>query len=211
MGSMAASGGYYVAMAAGPNPRTIYAEPTCWTGSIGVIIPHYDLAGLLSKYDVKDDSISSHPLKQMGSLTADLPEPYRAEEKKILQQLVDDTFTRFKNIVLTSRPDLAQDADSQEAVFTGRIFTAPEAKDKHLVDELGFVEDAISRAIELAHLDANNVRVVKYNKQVKVWDELLMGSQGRPAGFNLQSLLDLSAPRAFYLCTLLPAALGTSH
>ena len=51
MGSVAASGGYYVAMAAGEKENTIYAEPTTWTGSIGVIIPHYDLTGLLEKLE----------------------------------------------------------------------------------------------------------------------------------------------------------------
>src|SRR5262249_659403 len=57
MGSVAASGGYYIAMAAGPNPKTIFAEPTCWTGSIGVIIPHYDISSLLEKWSIEDDSI----------------------------------------------------------------------------------------------------------------------------------------------------------
>ena len=53
MGSMAASGGYYVAMAVGDQENSIYAEPTTTTGSIGVIIPHYDLTGLMEKYGIK--------------------------------------------------------------------------------------------------------------------------------------------------------------
>ena len=209
MGSMAASGGYYISMAAGPQDKIIYAEPTCWTGSIGVIIPHYDLAGLLEKYDVQDDSISSHPLKQMGSPTARLPEKYREEEKQILQQLVDSTFLRFKDIVLASRPALAADEKTQAEVFTGRIFTAGEAQQHHLVDELGFIEDAITRAIELTNLESKNVRVVKYQKPVSVLEQALMGSaSGRSAArFDLAALLDLTAPRAYYLCTMLPAAI----
>ena len=67
MGSVAASGGYYVSMAVGSNPNTIFAEPTTWTGSIGVIIPHYDATGLMEKVGIKSDSIASHPLKGMGS------------------------------------------------------------------------------------------------------------------------------------------------
>ena len=207
MGSIAASGGYYISMAAGPGNKRIYAEPTCWTGSIGVIIPHYDLAGLLARWDIQDDSISSHPLKQMGSPTARLPEKYREEEKQILKQLVDATFERFKEIVLASRPGLKADEQSQETVFTGRIFTAGEAQQNHLVDELGFIEDAIDRAIELAKLEPKDVRVVKYNKPMNIFDQAFFGAEGRASQINLEALLDLSAPRAYYLCTLLPAAI----
>jgi protease IV len=217
MGAIAASGGYYVAMAAGPHEKTIYAEPSCWTGSIGVIIPHYDLSALLTKWDIQDDSIASHPLKQMGSPTAHLPEPYREQEREILKQLVDSTFDRFKQIVLDSRPDLKADAASQEVVFTGRIFTAGEAKQQHLVDELGFVEDAINRAVEMAGLTAETARVVKYHKPVGLLDQLLVGQQDSSSRFDLTrgnlsasslaALFDLAAPRAYYLCTMLPAAL----
>ena len=54
MGGMAASGGYYVSMAVGDQKDSIYAEPTTTTGSIGVIIPHYDISGLLARFDVKE-------------------------------------------------------------------------------------------------------------------------------------------------------------
>jgi protease IV len=217
MGAIAASGGYYVAMAAGPNPKTIYAEPSCWTGSIGVIIPHYDLSGLLNRWDVQDDSIASHPLKQMGSPTAHLPEPYRDQERAILKELVDATFDRFKQIVLDSRPELKADEASQEVVFTGRIFTAGEAKQQHLIDEIGFVEDAVTRAVELAKLTKETARVIKYRKPMHLLDEILVGQQDSDSRFGLgdaklsagglAALLDLATPRAYYLCTMLPAAL----
>ena len=68
MGNVAASGGYYVAMACGNTPDVLFAEPSTWTGSIGVIVPHYDASTLLQqKLGVKEDSIASHPLKGMGS------------------------------------------------------------------------------------------------------------------------------------------------
>ena len=63
MGSIAASGGYYVSMAVGHEPGTIFAEPTCFTGSIGVIIPHYNVAGFMTEHGLVDDSIASHDLK----------------------------------------------------------------------------------------------------------------------------------------------------
>ena len=69
MGALAASGGYYASMAVGGTRDTIFAEPTTWTGSIGVIIPHYNIAGLMKEVGVVEDSIASHRLKEMGSLT----------------------------------------------------------------------------------------------------------------------------------------------
>jgi len=203
MGSMAASGGYYVAMAA-QGEKTIYAEPTTWTGSIGVIIPHYELSELLEKWNIKDDSIASHPLKQMGSPTAKLPDDVRAEERRILKELVDDSFTSFKNIVLASRKPLRDSKARQDVVFTGRIFTANQAKTNGLVDELGFVEKAIDRAIELAKLDKDEVRVVKYTKPASLMDQML-GAESRAPRLDLSSALNLTAPRAYYLCTSLPA------
>src|SRR5215213_11445211 len=104
MGGICASGGYYMAMAAGDGEDVIYAEPTTWTGSIGVVIPHYDFSGLLSSWNVKDDSIASHKFKLMGSPTRQLTPEEKAEERKLLQELVDESFERFKQIVLTGRP-----------------------------------------------------------------------------------------------------------
>ena len=100
MGGIAASGGYYVSMCVGDTPNTIFAEPTTWTGSIGVIIPHYNLADLMEKWGIQEDAVASHRLKGMGSLTRKMT----PEERKILQQLVDDGFTRFKDIVKEGRP-----------------------------------------------------------------------------------------------------------
>ncbi len=204
MGGIAASGGYYVAMAAGDTKNNVFAEPTTWTGSIGVIIPHYNLTGLLKKIEVSDDSIASNPLKMMGSPTRDFPEPIRAEEQKILQQLVDASFDDFKNIVLASRPALRDDEDAQKVAFTGRIFTAKQALDNHLVDKLGFVEDAILRAIELAALDKDRVQVIEYQQEQGVLNQILFGPQGRQSHGDLSALLELNVPRAYYLCTWMP-------
>jgi protease-4 len=211
MGGIAASGGYYVAMAAGDTENTIYAEPTTWTGSIGVIIPHYNVAKLLERWDIEDDSVASNPLKMMGSPTREFPEPIRAEEQKILEGLVQSSFDDFKKIVLDSRPALREDQDKQEVVFTGRIFTAKQAQENLLVDRLGFIEDAIERAIELASLDKSEVQVVKYRQPVGTMEMLLFGSQGRAAKIDLASLADAMAPRAYYLCTWMPALAGIAR
>ena len=127
MGSICASGGYYIAMAVGDNENAIFAEPTTWTGSIGVVIPHYDLSGLLASYEIKDDSIASHKYKMMGSPTRELNEEDRAEERQLFQELVDRSFARFKEIVRSGRPKFRGDDEALNLVATGQIFTAEQA------------------------------------------------------------------------------------
>ena len=78
MSVIAASGGYYASMAVGDTADTIFAEPTTWTGSIGVVIPHYNFAGLMKEIGVAEDSIASNPLKEMGSFSR----PMTEEERK---------------------------------------------------------------------------------------------------------------------------------
>jgi len=127
MGSLAASGGYYVSMAVGDTPRSIYAEPTTWTGSIGVIIPHYNAADLLDRWGIKEDSIASHPLKNMGSFARHMTE----EERAIFQGLVDDSFERFKQVVRSGRPRFRDSPELLDRLATGQIFTKrPDRRDR---------------------------------------------------------------------------------
>jgi protease IV len=204
MGGIAASGGYYISMAVGDTPDTIFAEPTTWTGSIGVVIPHYNVAGLMEKWQVEDDSIKSHRLKQMGSPTRAMTE----EERKIFQELVDDSFGRFKEIVKAGRPAFRQDEDALTKVATGQVFTTRQALANGLVDKQGFIEDAIEKAITLAGLEKEHVKVVKYKRSASLLDLLLLSAHSQPARRgvtgDLAALLDLASPRAYYLCTWLP-------
>jgi protease IV len=158
MGSVCASGGYYIAMAVGSEPNSIFAEPTTWTGSIGVIIPHFDVSSGLSKLGISEDSIASAPLKAMGAPTR----PMSEAERKILQGLVDASFKEFKEIVVSGRPKFKDDKAALDKVTTGQIFTAHQALDDGLVDKIGFIEAAIARATELAGESADTVRCVKY-------------------------------------------------
>jgi protease IV len=203
MGGIAASGGYYVAMAVGDTPRTIFAEPTTWTGSIGVVIPHYNLAGLMEKWQIEEDSIKSHRLKQMGSPLRLMTE----EERKIFQSLVDDGFTRFKEVVKSGRPMFRSDEAALDKMATGQVFTTRQALAGGLVDQEGFVEDAIDRALELAGLDKEHTSVVKYKHFGGIFD-VVLGAHGQARGASpvgeLAALFDLATPRAYYLCTWLP-------
>ncbi len=205
MGGIAASGGYYVSMAAGDVPDTIFAERSTWTGSIGVIIPHYTVADLLQKWDIQDDSVVSGKFKAMASPTRKLTPEVAEEEHQILQSLVDQSFDQFKELVREARPQLANNNANWKTATTGQVFTAKQALDLGLVDKLGYIEDAIDRAIELAKLDPRNVRVVKYTPPESLLGSMLVGPSAQSGGLNLSALLEMTTPRAYYLCSWLPS------
>ena len=200
MGGMAASGGYYVSMAAGDTKDVIFAEPSTWTGSIGVVIPHYDASGLAKRFEITEDSIKSHPLKQMGSPLKEMS----PEERKIFQGLVDESFSDFKEIVKSGRPRYRQTPADLDRIATGQVFTTKQAIANGLVDKEGYIEDAIDRAIALAGLDKANTKVVKYKAPFTLFDGLISTAQGRGQTSDLHTLIELTSPRAYYLCTWLP-------
>ena len=200
MGGIAASGGYYAAMAAGDQPDVIFAEPSTLCGSIGVIIPHYNFAGLMERFNVKNDSIVSHPLKDLGALTKEMTD----EERAILQSLVDDMFEQFKDVVREGRPVFAANEDKLKKVATGQVFSTEQAVREGLVDKVGYLEEAIDRAIELAKLDKNDVRVVKYQRPPDLLSLMIGDVQVQEP--NWARLLEAAAtPRGFYLYSGLPS------
>ncbi|MEW4452901.1 signal peptide peptidase SppA [Bremerella sp. JC817] len=201
MGSMATSGGYYVAMAVENEKDAIFAEPTTTTGSIGVIIPHYNISGLMKEYNVEDDSIMSHPRKQMLTMTREMPE----EHREILQEYVNQAFGRFKDIVKEGRPDFAANPEKLDVLATGEIFTANQALDNGLVDKIGFVEEAVARAAELASIDPKTSRVVTYEQPTALFDLGL--AQGK--AMNWDKMLELSAPKAYYISSYLPPVMSS--
>ena len=212
MGSICASGGYYMAMAVGEREDVLFAEPTTWTGSIGVVIPHFDFSGLLEQFHVKDDSIASHKNKLMGSPTRMLSDAERAEERDLLRVLVEKSFSRFKKIVRNGRPKFQEDEEALERAATGEIFTASQALELGLVDKIGFLEEAIVRAAKLAGHDPETLRCIKYEKPPTSLSSLLTvtgRSHHQALGHELQALLDMTAPRAYYLCTWLPSVLSS--
>jgi protease IV len=209
MGALCASGGYYVAMAVGDREDAIFAEPTTWTGSIGVIIPRFDFSGALTSLKIEEDSIMSAPLKDMGSPT----KPMTDEEREILQTLVDESFAEFKAVVVSGRPDFKDDPAALDAVATGQIFTAKQALELGLVDKIGFLEAAIERMLELTGEDAESVRCVKYEKQPTLMDAFVGVNARRPgrSRIGVAPLIDLAAPRAYYLWSWLPTIVTSSR
>lgn len=203
MGSLAASGGYYVAMAVGHTPDTIFAEPSTWTGSIGVIMPHYDLSKMLSNVGVSEDAIASHRLKGMGSVAR----PMTEEERKIFQGLINDGFARFKEVVQSGRASFKEHPEKLDQLATGQVFSANQAMANGLVDKIGFLGDAVARAVQLGKIDTKNYCVVKYEPESTLAG-ILFGETAKVRGFELGAILDLATPRAYYLFTWPPAALS---
>ena len=129
----AASGAYYVSLAA----DRIVAHPTTLTGSIGVILMNLNFSGLMEKIGVSDTSLKSGRFKDVGS-------PFRRPEeegKEILQEVVDGLNRRFFKIVEENRPGV-RIADKPE-LSDGRIFTAEQALNNGLVDEIGYFSAAL--------------------------------------------------------------------
>jgi len=148
MASEAASGGYYISSAS----DKIYANRNCWTGSIGVTMGSvYDLTGLMKKMGVKAVAIHAGKNKAMGSPT----EKLTAEQKKILQRLVDEAYEQFTGIVSKERriplPQTKKLAD-------GRVYTARQALKNGLIDEIGTLDD-VGKAIRKDHHISSGVPV----------------------------------------------------
>ncbi len=142
MGSVAASGGYYIAAAT----DRIVANPGTLTGSIGVIMETANVEGLLQKIGVEGVVIKSGKYKDVGS-------PLRKmspEERGLLQAVMDDVHKQFIEAVAEGR---SMELRAAQVLADGRIFTGRQAKEAKLVDELGDLEDAIQLAAEVVGIE----------------------------------------------------------
>lgn len=142
MGSMAASGGYYIACAA----KTIVANPGTITGSIGVIIPFMNLQGLAEKIGVKEAQIKSGRFKDAGSPLREMD----PDEKALLQAVVDNVHQQFVRAIVKGR-NLSTERVSE--IADGRILSGEQALAYGLVDRLGNLEDAVEEAGKLGGIE----------------------------------------------------------
>ena len=151
MMDVAASGGYYIALAA----DTIVAHPTTVTGSIGVIMVSANAEGLLQKLGVAANTIKSGEHKDMGS-------PFRkltSEERAIFQSVIDELQRQFVAKVAERRK---LPPETAATLADGRIYTAEQALAHHLVDRIGYLPDALEVAKRAAGLEEG--RVVVYQR-----------------------------------------------
>lgn len=160
MGTVAASGGYYIAAAT----DRIIANPGTLTGSIGVIMETANLEGLLKKIGVEGVVIKSGRFKDVGSPLRKMGD----EERKLLQSVMDDVHRQFIQAVADGR---SLELSEVEPLADGRIFTGRQAKEARLVDELGDLEDAIHIAADIAGIEGEP-KVVEPRKRFSVRDLL---------------------------------------
>jgi len=167
MGSLAASGGYYVSA-----PCTwIVANELTITGSIGVIMHGFNYRGLLDKVGVQPMVFKSGKFKDMLSSTKE-PEEVTAEEREMIQNMINETFDKFKSVVAEGRERSFTSNKNRgkagkmlskdwESFADGRILSGKEAYRRGFVDELGDFEVAVSRAEEIAHIKGK-ANLIKY-------------------------------------------------
>ena len=141
-GSIAASGGYYVACGG----SLIVSNPGTLTGSIGVIISLMNFKELTDKLGIKDLTIKSGELKDAGNPMREATE----KDKAYFQEIVDDSYDQFLDVVSKERKI---DKEELRKIANGRVYTGRQAKDIKLVDSIGTLEDAIRIAGEMAKIE----------------------------------------------------------
>lgn len=139
MGDAAASGAYYIASQA----RKIVANPATLTGSIGVIAEMLTFHGLMERYGVRGEAITTGKYKDMGSPFRDM----RPDERALLQDMLQDTYNQFVKDVAEGR---RMDEAKVRALADGRLWTGAQAQKIGLVDELGNFYDALDLAAKEA-------------------------------------------------------------
>lgn len=181
-GSMMASGGYYVAVAA----DQIMATPTATVGSIGVILQHFQVEELMKTLGIRVSPVTSGAHKDLAS-------PFREmtpEERKLLQDYVDISHRRFVDIVAKGR---GLPAEEVAALADGSIMGADAALEKGLIDSIGYIEDAV--ALVESELGERGMRIIGYSRMVSI-TEMLSGMGAEAAGSAVKALRETAAEDA---------------
>ncbi|MFD1739328.1 signal peptide peptidase SppA [Bacillus salitolerans] len=191
MGSMAASGGYYIAAPA----TKIYASPETLTGSLGVIFQSINYSGLAEKYGVKWETVKSGQYKDIMSPSREMTE----EERQILQKMINNAYDGFVKVISEGRNIPEQ---TVRQIADGRIYDGRQAKDLNLVDEFGYWDDAVAGMKNEYKL--GDVSVVQYEAGYGLPSFLSMGAQKLFSGdqelIGLTKLLSQpNAPRPMYM------------
>ena len=164
MGSIAASGGYYIAVGS----SLIIANPGTLTGSIGVIAQFISIKDLAEKLGISQTTIKSGSLKDAGS-------PFKTmndSDKAYFQDVVDNSFGQFLDVVAKERK---MDKETLLQYANGRVFTGLQAKEYGLIDSLGTFEDAIRITGRMAGIEGEP-RIVREKKKFSFFEEV-MGSK----------------------------------
>lgn len=173
MMDVAASGGYYLAMGC----DRVYAHPTTVTGSIGVIMSLYNAKGLFEKIGVASNPIKSGPNKDIGNPGREMT----AEEHAILQGMVDSFYGQFVQVVVRGR---GLPEERVRALADGRVYTGLDAKKLGLVDEIGYLEDAVAQAKAMACIE--DATLVAYDRGEGYRGSIYAGLPKIPSEINVK-------------------------
>ncbi|NRG44754.1 signal peptide peptidase SppA [Bacillus sp. CRN 9] len=191
MGSMAASGGYYISAPA----DKIFASADTMTGSLGVIMQGINISELAEKYGVDFMTIKSGEYKDIMSQTREMTE----EEQKIMQDMIDNAYGGFVDVIAQGRE---MSEEQVRKIADGRIYDGRQALELDLIDGFGYLEDVIAQLKEDEKLD--DAQVVKYTENagfgslVGMGASKLMGNDVEMAGL-MKLLTQPNSPRLMYL------------
>lgn len=201
-GGMATSGGYYVSCLA----DTIFAEPTTLTGSVGVIMQGMTFERLLDKVGVTPQTHHSTPAVRKDALN-----PFRSwttDDTAMLKNILDTAHDRFVDVIAQSRSVLPEPEIKRLKIDTGEPFTAEQAKQLQVIDQIGYLDDAIDHAQSQVRGSSHSQVVIL--KQKPTFMELLESrSSAKPitaqsAAEWRSQLIDLTSPKLEYRWTLAP-------
>jgi protease-4 len=165
MGSVAASGGYYIAVPA----SQIIANPGTVTGSIGVLMKLSNIQGLLGKVGLKSFVLKSGTFKDSGSPLR----PMSKEDRKILQDVIDSMHGQFVRAVSEGRKIHIEDV---KKIADGRIFSGEQALQQKLVDRLGNFQDAVATAAKMTGIKGEPNLIYPPKKKTTLLDFLIESS-----------------------------------
>jgi protease-4 len=189
MMGVAASGGYYISSAC----DITIAHPSTITGSIGVISIFPNLEELFSKIGVRVNVIKSGEMKDSGSAFRDMTE----QEKEVFQDVVDELYLKFLEVVHQKRKD-SLSLDEIKKIADGRIYTASQAHELKLIDEIGNFDTAHKKALSISSLKEANVVAYTYYPARKT--NIYATNLENPSLFENRSVEDLfrSLKSGFY-------------
>jgi protease-4 len=167
MGSLAASGGYYISAPA----TMIYANPGTITASIGVILKLSNIEALMDKIGIKSHTLKTGKFKDSGSPVRE----FSAEDRAMLQAVIDNTHAQFVRAVAEGRK---LPVDDVRKIADGRILSGEQALQYKLVDRLGTLQDAIEEAGKQAGISGEPELITPPKKKVNYFDLLVDGAEG---------------------------------
>jgi protease-4 len=191
MGSMAASGGYYISAGA----KKIFASEETLTGSLGVIMQGINYEGLADKYGVDFVTIKSGQYKDIMSPTRQMTE----DERQILQSMIDNSYEGFVKVISEGRN---MTTEQVKEIADGRIYDGRQAKELNLIDDFGYLEDVIQQMMEDEKLkDAKVVRytdAIGFGSLLNLKVQKLIGTDNEMTGI-MEILSRPNSPRLMYL------------